>query len=285
MINLSYPNLCSRTVTPVPGLSVSLNCIWAVAADSRYQVSRHGVPPELFVAVRTHGGQGVMRLEGGSEHVLDAGSLWIFPASKIVSYGCPGDRWDFWWFEFMPHSALPVELCRPVRSPAGPNEKELFRQCWETLRRPASPPQQALASAIFGVLLQQWLVSVTATALPRPHRESMERIIDEMHRRIADRWSVAGMARRAGMGERRFRQVFAEFTGQTPKVFYDRIRLQAADALVQQGLYNISEIADRMGFSSAFHFSKAYRHQFGQPPSAPRKRALNTRPEGRASKG
>lgn len=268
MTAFAFPNSCSRTATPATNLAVSLDTIWDVDADSSYQVSREKASSEHLVAIRTRRGEGRLRLEGGTAFALTPQSLWIVPAAHIRAYGCSGTRWAFWWFEFLPHGPLPFPLCTALVSPPCRGERALFRQCWEALRR--TSPQQAFASAVFGMLLHGWVVNSLEAWPLHPHRKRIEGIMDDMHRRLAARWSVAAMARQAGLGERRFRQVFAELSGQTPKAFYDRIRLRAADALLRQGLCNVSETADRLGFSSAFHFSRAYRRQFGHPPSASR---------------
>ena len=81
------------------------------------------------------------------------------------------------------------------------------------------------------------------------------------------------MAQAAHMSERTFRRAFEAETGQAPKPFYDRIRLSVADELLRQKAYNIIEVAFHLGFSSAGHFSKAFRRHFGRfsvTPDPPR---------------
>ena len=75
------------------------------------------------------------------------------------------------------------------------------------------------------------------------------------------------MARMAGLGERRFRHVFASATGQSPKRFHEGLRLEFGRQLLMAGRIKLDDVADRTGFSSAFHFSRAFKKKFGHPPS------------------
>ncbi len=88
-----------------------------------------------------------------------------------------------------------------------------------------------------------------------------------MYARLGENWTVAQMACEAHMSERNFRLAFAAVTRQSPKRFYDRLRLRTAEELLRQGVYTVAQVGDRLGFSSPFHFSKAFKQCFGYPPS------------------
>jgi signal transduction histidine kinase/ligand-binding sensor domain-containing protein/DNA-binding response OmpR family regulator len=56
-------------------------------------------------------------------------------------------------------------------------------------------------------------------------------------------------------------------TGNNPNVFFKTYKLNRAAELLQEGKYNISEIADITGFSTLSHFSASFKKQFGISPS------------------
>lgn len=60
-------------------------------------------------------------------------------------------------------------------------------------------------------------------------------------------------------------------TGQTPVQFIRSIRLNKAYRLIQEGGFNISEIAFETGFNDPAYFSRVFTQKFGCPPSAIRK--------------
>jgi AraC-like DNA-binding protein len=55
-------------------------------------------------------------------------------------------------------------------------------------------------------------------------------------------------------------------TGQTPAQYINDYRLALADKLLHEGDLNVTEIADRTGFSSASYFSKCYKAKYGVVP-------------------
>lgn len=56
-------------------------------------------------------------------------------------------------------------------------------------------------------------------------------------------------------------------TGNNPNVFFKTYKLNRAAELLQEGKYNVSEIADITGFSTLSHFSTSFKKQFGVSPS------------------
>lgn len=60
--------------------------------------------------------------------------------------------------------------------------------------------------------------------------------------------------------------LFKKTTGRTLMEYYTERRLAAADALLRSGR-NVTEVAARLGYSSLYTFSRAYRNSFGYPPS------------------
>ncbi len=56
-------------------------------------------------------------------------------------------------------------------------------------------------------------------------------------------------------------------TGTNPNLFFKTYRLNRAAELLREGRLNISEVADRTGFSTLSHFSTSFKEQFGVSPS------------------
>ena len=56
-------------------------------------------------------------------------------------------------------------------------------------------------------------------------------------------------------------------TGENPGDFFRRYKLNKAAELLLDGKLNVSEVADRTGFSSLSYFSSCFKKHFGVPPS------------------
>lgn len=79
------------------------------------------------------------------------------------------------------------------------------------------------------------------------------------------------LAETAGLSQRQLERLFVAGTGLTPAAFQRRQRLERAHVLLSQSELSILEVALASGFATASHFSRAYRAQYGRPPSATRR--------------
>ena len=88
-----------------------------------------------------------------------------------------------------------------------------------------------------------------------------------------------------GMSRMNLYRKLQAITGQTPTEFIRTIRLKRAAQLLQDGKLNVSEVADRVGFSSSSYFTKCFKEQFGVLlRSIPRQMSLVKQMKNKASK-
>ncbi len=83
--------------------------------------------------------------------------------------------------------------------------------------------------------------------------------------------SRAETARRIGLSTRHLDRLLSEKLDGSYASHYRRIRLDRARDLLRQTTASISDIALGCGFSSASHFSLAYREAFGITPAMERR--------------
>jgi len=83
--------------------------------------------------------------------------------------------------------------------------------------------------------------------------------------------TLANLARTAGMSRSKFAKVFAETVGSPPMEFVARTRLDQARDLLLTTQLPVSNIANRVGFASRSHFSRAFRNTFGLDPTRMRR--------------
>lgn len=82
----------------------------------------------------------------------------------------------------------------------------------------------------------------------------------------AARWNVAALARRVGMSASAFAHAYPRVAGETPHRAILRLKIEAAKKLLLDQRLRVKETAERLGFSSEFHFSRAFKRLEGVPP-------------------
>ncbi|OGV57243.1 MAG: hypothetical protein A2X49_09890 [Lentisphaerae bacterium GWF2_52_8] len=87
-----------------------------------------------------------------------------------------------------------------------------------------------------------------------------------------EEWSLAKIARRAGMSESNLLLVFKEATGKSPIAYLLQLRLKKAALLLRSTNLDMAEIAGRCGFNDSNYFSRQFRRQYGHSPRQWKKR-------------
>ncbi len=147
--------------------------------------------------------------------------------------------------------------------------KDLFRELEE---RPIGYLAQAAA-----LLTQLLILSVRnfageeQTALPPVCpglSQRLQLIIEESFLYDYRDLTLETLSRRLGLGPRQTQRLLQKHYGQTFRQKKAAAQMSAALILLGKPDLSLSEIALRLGYSSAEHFSAAFKRQFGAPPGA-----------------
>jgi AraC-like DNA-binding protein len=92
------------------------------------------------------------------------------------------------------------------------------------------------------------------------------RALHAFHADVAQTWTVAKLARIAGMSRASFSAEFTRRVGLPPLAYARTWRLTMARAQLLQGMASLASISCRVGYSSQSAFSHAYRRMFGIAP-------------------
>ena len=94
----------------------------------------------------------------------------------------------------------------------------------------------------------------------------LSRALTAFHQRPASDWSVAALAREAGLSRTNFAERFTSQLGTTPMAYVTSWRMQIArDALATRGL-SVIEAAELTGYASESAFSRVFKKEMGTPP-------------------
>jgi len=81
------------------------------------------------------------------------------------------------------------------------------------------------------------------------------------------------LADAASLSSRQFSRAFRDETGQTPAKAVERLRVEAARQMLEQGRHTVETIAHETGFADRDRMRKAFLRTLGQPPQAVRRNA------------
>lgn len=121
-----------------------------------------------------------------------------------------------------------------------------------------------------GALGLQVLAMLAAATEQGPAARSMQVLIGRAERLLADSVEHAPampeLARQLGVAYSHFRREFKRHTGLSPHRYLNQLRLEKALRLMGASDEPLKAIAERLGFSSPYHFSAAFKQQFGLAP-------------------
>jgi AraC-like DNA-binding protein len=133
------------------------------------------------------------------------------------------------------------------------------------------PAREIVMARLLEVMLIEALRSTASTAaspgLVRGlYDPKLALVLRGLHERPAHGWSVAQLAREAGMSRSAFFERFSRVVGVAPMEYLIAWRMALAKQLLRQREHAIAAIAERVGYSSVSTFGVAFTRHVGVPP-------------------
>jgi AraC-like DNA-binding protein len=100
------------------------------------------------------------------------------------------------------------------------------------------------------------------------HHELVESAKELLTTRLTERLPLSYFARALYTSEFHLSRVFHNATGFSLHQYRNHLRLRRALESIESGAVPLSSLAHELGFASHSHFTDAFRHVFGFPPSA-----------------
>ena len=267
----SVETVFARASTPVAPPCLTLTVVYGISSDPSYDVTRTDSGRRGYVALRNLEGEGLLKLKGSAPLLLRREGLVFFRNAEIERYFCSAESWNFWWFEFECGGELDFPLDTALELSLDPGERQAFKTCLGMLRED-SPLSTPLASLAFSQLYHLWVKRDRERSEPySPYRDGIFRAIERMQSHLKEPFRVGEAASQLGLGERRFHQIFKAIVGETPKRYFEGLRGEAAEDFLARSSFSVADIAERLGYSSPYHFSRAFSKFRALSPSAYRK--------------
>lgn len=133
------------------------------------------------------------------------------------------------------------------------------------------PGRELVLQQLLEVLLVEALrwrgVDTDVSGLLRAMRDPvLARVLCTMHADVRESWTVAALAKIAGLSRSAFAARFGDGLGCGPIEYLARWRMALAKDALLRGVKTLDRIADEIGYESASAFSTAFRKRLGCPP-------------------
>lgn len=178
-------------------------------------------------------------------------------------------------------------LPRVIHIPAAPGRSDKLRRTIELITDECAddaPGKEMVLQRLLEVLLIEALRAggvaaddMHAGVLRGLRDPVLARALRAVHADVRANWTVAGLAKIAGLSRSAFAARFGEIMGCAPIEYLARWRMALAKDALTAGTRTLDEIADAIGFESASAFSTAFRKRHGCPPG----RFARAQPENR----
>jgi len=136
----------------------------------------------------------------------------------------------------------------------------------------AHPARDVVLDHLLQVLLIETLRSAGETSDSKGLVKGLSdpkiaRALRQIHAAPQTVWTVADLARAAGMSRSAFFTKFNRKLGLAPMEYILNWRISLAKSMLRQREYNLAEIAEKVGYGSTSAFSVAFSRKVGQPPA------------------
>jgi AraC-like DNA-binding protein len=209
----------------------------------------------------------------GREILLRPGRLYLIPAGTIFSYDCDRSLFQHWvHFTALLPGGLPlfvlVEPEYEVR-PADVRQTRYWFRRLETLITAGHPADELEKTGILLQMIAAFLGSAsreTMTSRRKAHLR-FRATLANIEARLAGPLRVSDLAREAHLERTYFSRVFRECLGVKPAEYIIRRRVERAKPRLWETDDSLGAVAESLGFSDAFHFSKCFKRVTGLAPS------------------
>ncbi|MCW5806721.1 MAG: AraC family transcriptional regulator [Deltaproteobacteria bacterium] len=196
-----------------------------------------------------------------------------------IRHGARGGRPDVrqlgGYFAFdSPDAALLVSLLPPLVHVRGVERLGLLVRLVAEEAAERRSGRDLVLARLVEVLLVEALRSTTADGEDAPpgllrglSDANLAAAIRQMHAHVDRPWTVAELAKAAGLSRSSFFDRFTRVVGLPPMEYLLAWRMAVAKGLLRRADLGLAEVAARVGYGSASSFSTAFSRHVGRPPS------------------
>ena len=213
-------------------------------------------------------GEGEVRCGGGWERFA-AGDAMLFPMTKARAFRCGnGHGWYYGSAVWDPSGVVGQEIAQVAPGRISLAAETMFLLAW----LPIGDWLEFHDGQTLRGHLTTFLNYVLRALKPGSGARTFEMVWNQVGAHLANPWDVEALARRAGMSESAFRRACLAKFKASPMKHLTMLRLERAAYLLGTHSARVGDVAESVGYTDAFAFSRAFHRHFGVAPKQYQKR-------------
>lgn len=171
-------------------------------------------------------------------------------------------------FHQLLHSGKPIFVSETIQPESRRLLQEIYEQPWPSYLHSIITESQSLE------LLTRFFTQLDRKELVHLKRSmnlmDVQKIIQVKNTLLANpqnRPRIADLALETAMSESKFKRLFTEIVGESIYAYYQKIRMEWAKSLLEEGTMSVSDVGYMVGYTNLGHFSQAFRKHHGTLPS------------------
>ena len=226
-------------------------------------------------------GRGVFRSTHFKEAPLSEGDMFLlFPDERHSYHPLPNVGWKSHWIGFKGKNIddrvlagfLSVE--KPIYHVGFSSEiVQLYKTAYETAVNEEPFSQQMMAGIVNHMVgIMYALERNMELNKNNSHKDMINRARLRIREALESNLTIQEIADELSMSYSNFRKLFKEYTGLSPAVYQQDLKLQRAKELLSTTDLSVKEIAYRLNFDSPDYFSAKFKIKTGRKPSEMRRK-------------
>lgn len=212
---------------------------------------------------------------------LHAGQAFLIEPNKLIHYDADGNTpWEYMWLEFDGMKAKEylnqagLSQDSPIYRPSSADGcKQCFHYLHTIIEQTELLPCEVMGyvNLFFGALIRS---SVTAKKTIKNNIQDfyIQSTVDYIEKHYMDEISVEDLAANLNLNRSYFSKLFKKVTAKSPQEFLIQYRMNKACALLRSTDLSITQISRLVGYANPFHFTRAFKTIYQQPPAEWRKK-------------
>ena len=248
---------------------------WRVEADEFYiyEIKQDKLAlNDTYCFLRTVNGGGYIKTVSDDKISLPENSYIIIETNRIKELCSSDEKWIYYRVDFLHKDKLNIKTGKPYPAVFSEHEKELFEELLDVGRQ--FPGEVEYINSVFSHYYFNLTLQPFKKTDDAAHSVKLSEVCAYIQQKLYSRITVTEIANFFNVSSRRIHQIFNETLHMPPKQYISDLKIEKAKQILEKTSMPIIDIAESLGYYSAYHFSSAFQRKTGCSPSAYRRKLL-----------